>query len=635
MKGATTMRNPQREAFLQAIRENPDDDATHLIYADWLDENDEPARAEFIRAQCEKAHLPRWHRRWRVLAWREKVLLARHEHTWRAELPEIPGVAWGAFERGFVHEVTVQLAKTLSDRAEEILQAAPVRWACVADGFENCKPLPFLSGLRIKSCGNDLDGSPDVVFGSPLLSTLKVLDLTGSNMEGEQFAALGRSPHLANLTTLHLDDSYMGNDNLQPLVESKQFRNLTTLSMVGNSAGYHEDARIRQSDVALLARSANLSRLTSLNLSCNELDTPSFCMLVESPHLSGLRELNLTRNKLTGVGIEALAGIDARMRLHSLNLSRNAIGDAGAGALARASFCKELADLDLDTCEITSSGVAALARVPWARRLGRLNLDHNSAGADGAYALREVLDGGQLYALHLRENELDAEAVKLLVEAGGASSLEILDISDNALDAAALEALALSPNLGRLRDLRLDGCQIKGADLNILLRAPWFGRLVRLSLSGNPIDDQGLQTLLTKGGLARLNELNLNNCGLTQASAGTFVAAKLPELHWLDLSRNALGPAGAEALARSGLPANLVELKLDGNLVEDRGAAALAAAAWPLLTFLALGSNGLKEEGVLALSRAANLSRVGRIRLRDTRIHYNTQRGLGPRFEYW
>jgi uncharacterized protein (TIGR02996 family) len=41
-----------REAFLQAIIDDPDDDTPRLIFADWLDENGEPERAEFIRCSA-------------------------------------------------------------------------------------------------------------------------------------------------------------------------------------------------------------------------------------------------------------------------------------------------------------------------------------------------------------------------------------------------------------------------------------------------------------------------------------------------------------------------------------------------------------------------------------------------------
>lgn len=39
-------------ALLAAIRAHPDEDTPRLIYADWLDENGQPERAEFIRLRC-------------------------------------------------------------------------------------------------------------------------------------------------------------------------------------------------------------------------------------------------------------------------------------------------------------------------------------------------------------------------------------------------------------------------------------------------------------------------------------------------------------------------------------------------------------------------------------------------------
>ena len=39
----------ERQGFEDALRENPRDEATHKIYADWLDENDEPELAQFHR----------------------------------------------------------------------------------------------------------------------------------------------------------------------------------------------------------------------------------------------------------------------------------------------------------------------------------------------------------------------------------------------------------------------------------------------------------------------------------------------------------------------------------------------------------------------------------------------------------
>src|SRR5258708_552244 len=69
------------KGFLEAILENPDDEAVRLIYADWLDDHGQAERAEFIRIQCQ---LTREHERcddWTALAAmsaREKELLDKH-----------------------------------------------------------------------------------------------------------------------------------------------------------------------------------------------------------------------------------------------------------------------------------------------------------------------------------------------------------------------------------------------------------------------------------------------------------------------------------------------------------------------------------------------------------------------------
>src|SRR5262245_37516528 len=113
-------------ALLAAIIADPSDDTARLAYADFLEEHDNPNRAEFIRTQVGLARLAVWDRRAKVLRLRERVLLALHGERWRAELPQIAGVIWGRFERGFVGEVTVEDGRVLAKRAGAIRAAAPV-----------------------------------------------------------------------------------------------------------------------------------------------------------------------------------------------------------------------------------------------------------------------------------------------------------------------------------------------------------------------------------------------------------------------------------------------------------------------------------------------------------------------------
>ena len=48
---------PDERSLYSAILADPDDDTVRLAYADWLDENGQSERAEFIRVQIELARL--------------------------------------------------------------------------------------------------------------------------------------------------------------------------------------------------------------------------------------------------------------------------------------------------------------------------------------------------------------------------------------------------------------------------------------------------------------------------------------------------------------------------------------------------------------------------------------------------
>lgn len=47
----------ERECLLRAVLENPLNDVPRMVYADWLEENGEPDRAEFVRLQIELAQI--------------------------------------------------------------------------------------------------------------------------------------------------------------------------------------------------------------------------------------------------------------------------------------------------------------------------------------------------------------------------------------------------------------------------------------------------------------------------------------------------------------------------------------------------------------------------------------------------
>src|SRR5689334_1385738 len=95
---------PDRDAFIRAIIENPDDDAPRLIYADWLDERGDAARAEFIRVQCQLCDTTLAAEERMRLERRERSLLRKHRGQWQAEVG-VPLLGLGAFYRGFLDAV--------------------------------------------------------------------------------------------------------------------------------------------------------------------------------------------------------------------------------------------------------------------------------------------------------------------------------------------------------------------------------------------------------------------------------------------------------------------------------------------------------------------------------------------------
>lgn len=115
-------------ALLRTILANPADDTPRLVYADWLTENGESERGEFIRVQCEL--VPHFHdsfARYVELIHREQELSAEYEDSWIAQFcpPLVGRVMWG-WERGFISHIRgIDWSDWLA-HADAILTAQPV-----------------------------------------------------------------------------------------------------------------------------------------------------------------------------------------------------------------------------------------------------------------------------------------------------------------------------------------------------------------------------------------------------------------------------------------------------------------------------------------------------------------------------
>jgi uncharacterized protein (TIGR02996 family) len=102
------------DALFRAVCESPADDTPRLAYADWLEENGRPERAEFIRLQCEARHLCPGFSDLTAARNRASQLLEEFGDEWWGELPIIPCVVWGnLFVRGFIDTAHVYSSQEL------------------------------------------------------------------------------------------------------------------------------------------------------------------------------------------------------------------------------------------------------------------------------------------------------------------------------------------------------------------------------------------------------------------------------------------------------------------------------------------------------------------------------------------
>ena len=103
----------EENAFIRAAAKNSEDNVLHLVYADWLEENGQPERAEFIRVQVEQARLPPRESHRERLNERLRQTPGIDPDKWRAELPQLPADA-GEHRPALVEQV-LGIGKPLSE----------------------------------------------------------------------------------------------------------------------------------------------------------------------------------------------------------------------------------------------------------------------------------------------------------------------------------------------------------------------------------------------------------------------------------------------------------------------------------------------------------------------------------------
>ena len=235
--------------LLRSIIDQPDDDLVRLVYADWLEENGQPERAEFIRLKINLEAEVGAQRE--SMEQRAREIWKQWRTEWLAALPQGPGMDWDPnWARGFPERLTFDDADAFHRLAAPAFLAAPI-----------CK---------LSIAGLETDTAVTILF-SPLIERLTAIDFLYSSI---------------------------GNMGVQFLLASERVRKLRHLNLSSNSLSDHAALAIAEKD--------SLPALEVLVLSHNHITDDGARALARSRWLRKLDRVYVNSNQLSEVGIEIL-----------------------------------------------------------------------------------------------------------------------------------------------------------------------------------------------------------------------------------------------------------------------------------------------------------------------------------------
>ncbi len=332
-------------SFLEEIRLHPDDLIYRAIYADWLEECEDP-RSEVVRIQCEMSELLPADPRLVQLKQRETELTERYENTWLAPVRRL-GNPFIKFDRGLLSHVIVE-ASWFVEYSEALFQELPsissVRLRNVRGVLDELALIEVAQLKKLDLSANMLSDEEVCRLASHgFFRGLTHLDLGMNRLFGEIAPGFqGRWPGLdfPQLQWLGLDTNRLGGKAVDWICLFEMKNSLRHIDLSRNLRGPHEASESIFSDLD------RLPELRSLEVYCSNVSGVELLLLAGETICPNLRRLSLAHNFLDEVIIELLD--DARFAgLTELVLSANAIDDAAAIRLARSKNLNNLRLLDL------------------------------------------------------------------------------------------------------------------------------------------------------------------------------------------------------------------------------------------------------------------------------------------------
>lgn len=359
------------EALRRAIVADPDDDTPRLIYADWLDENNRPDRAAFIRHQIEAARAEPDSPRARDAARRAAELLDANNAVWSRHVRT--KVVRVDYVRGFIGHATIDAGR-FAEVAPQLFAAEPVQsvglirfWPDLSRPLTEDFAAPEMERVRDLSLPAGAQGVTEdelnALSASPRLARLESLTLRGNGPVPAWLSRTLTGKALPNLTGLTLSDMAHLGPGLSAAAEKaghRRFKRLDVSGVTFTVSHLHrllaspcmrklEELIVRPPEGALNAMSEldlgwvlPWETLRKLDLGGQRLGANAVQEFVRLPECKGLRRLGLSGNKLRAAGARALTE-SQHLNLNYLDVRDNDLDDDDLAAL-RARFPQALVE---------------------------------------------------------------------------------------------------------------------------------------------------------------------------------------------------------------------------------------------------------------------------------------------------
>jgi uncharacterized protein (TIGR02996 family) len=410
------------EALLHACLDNPDDDTPRLVYADWLQENGDPDRAEFIRLQIEIARqgyigcIPAG------IEDREWELRTAHEAEWNP----LPHPLWRSaiFDRGFIDHVDVLTDEEAAAvaRHREVLSVS-VDTDVTEVGLGSLAAHPYLEELYFRG---GIIVTPNGMQALARLPRLRRLEIHDGAISGPWLHYFRDTPRLVRIRTYspHRDEATPEEWTAWEEARAERFRRSSPEEQRRAARAFLFDeleyerwrrdgqlqltqTHLTDADVELLAV---LPGLQNLDLYETKITNRALC------YLSSLKELHTL--KIGSNALDNLDGLAGMTQLRELNLgcmhiyhsgtpTEYLLTDAGTSAL---STLTGLESLCLSFNPVTD---VTLERISELTNLRKLELE--SVGGITDAGLLHLKGLKKLEQLDLRSTAITAKGAKKLL----------------------------------------------------------------------------------------------------------------------------------------------------------------------------------------------------------------------------